>query len=206
MDKSTPRILIVDDHNLIREGLKTALSRTGYSNIGEAASKKEAIASIASNPPEVIVLDLNLPDGSGLEIIAWVRNLSQSIGIVILTMSDNDEHLLASLQSGASAYVLKTAPIQEVVSAVVQAQLAPLSFSAYGLHAAISRKDDGYGLTSRELQVLALLPKGSTSSQIGSLLFVTEATIKSHLAHIYRKLNVENRTEAVAVAISRGLI
>ena len=199
-------VLIIDDHQVVREGLRSALIRANYNVIGEAASKNEGLAQVAHKSPDVIVVDLNLPDGSGLEIVSWARSVSKVIGIVVLTLNDEDDYLLAALQAGASAYVHKSAPISEVVSAVAHAFSAPLSFSSHGLSAALARKNVGFGLTSRELQVLVLLPSGQTSSKIASSLFVTEATIKTHLSNIYRKLNVANRTEAVAIALSHGLL
>lgn len=199
-------VLLIDDHQVVRDGLRSSLERNGYSVIGEAASRKEAIAQIAHKGPNVIIVDLNLPDGSGLEVVSWARKVSDTVGIVVLTLNDDDEHLLASLQSGASAFVLKSAPIAEVVSAVAHAAATPLRFSAKGLQSALARREDGFGLTSRELEVLAFLPKGQKSSQIATELFVSEATIKTHLAAIYRKLNAANRTEAVVTAIKHGLI
>jgi DNA-binding NarL/FixJ family response regulator len=205
MTDSKVTILLIDDHHVVREGLKSALKDGGFTVIGEAASKKEAFAQIAHTDPKIIVVDLNLPDGSGLEIVSWARKISSTIGIVVLTFNDDDAHLLACLQAGASAYVIKSAPISEVVAAISHAVIAPNSFIGKGLSKAISKKEEGFGLTARELEVLALLPKGQTSAQIASQLFVSEATIKTHLASIYRKLEVANRTEAVVAAIKHGL-
>ncbi|MEN9517223.1 MAG: hypothetical protein RLZZ159_1089 [Actinomycetota bacterium] len=115
----TLRVLVIDDHAIVREGLRRLISRDAEIKIvGEAASKNEAIAQISHHNPDVIVVDLHLPDGSGLDVIAWARSLSQSIGIVVLTMSNMPEHVLASMQSGASSHVDKTAPISEVLRAI----------------------------------------------------------------------------------------
>jgi len=205
MSNSEVTVLLIDDHQVVREGLKSALTSSGFTVVGEAASKDEAFAQVAHKGPKVIVVDLNLPDGSGLEVVSWARSVSSTIGIVVLTLDDDDAHLLASLQAGASAYVVKSAPITEVIAAVSHAVIAPGSFVGKGISAAISRKKEGFSLTARELEVLALLPKGQTSSQIASHLFVSEATVKTHLASIYRKLGVANRTEAVVTAIKHGL-
>lgn len=198
-------VLLIDDHQVVREGLKKALKEAGFTVVGEAASKDEAFAQIAHKSPRVIVVDLNLPDGNGLEVVSWARSISSTIGIVILTLDDDDSHLLAALQAGASAYVVKSAPLTEVIAAVSHSLVAPTSFIGKGIGEAISRKEEGFGLTARELEVLSLLPKGHTSSRIASQLFVSEATVKTHLASIYRKLGVANRTEAVVVAIKYGL-
>ena len=199
-------VLVIDDHQVVRDGLRASLEKDGYLVIGEAASRNEAIAQIAHKNPDVIVVDLNLPDGSGLEVVSWARKVSDSIGIVVLTLNDEEEYLLASLQAGVSAFVLKSAPINEVIAAVAHAAATPLRFSAMGLRSALAHKEDGFGLTSRELEVLSLLPKGKKSSQIATELFVSEATIKTHLASIYRKLEAANRTEAVVTALKHGLV
>ncbi len=199
-------ILLIDDHQVVRDGLRVALQNEGFNVIGEAATKNEAFAQIAHKDPHVIVVDLNLPDGSGLELIAWARQVSPTIGIVVLTLNDDDAHLLACLDAGASAYVLKSEPVKEVIAAVSHAYASPLSFSGKGLSSAISRKENGFGLTPRELEILALLPNGLTSAQIASELFISEATVKTHLSSVYRKLSVANRSEAVAQAIKHGLV
>lgn len=199
-------ILIIDDHQVVREGLRNALIREGLSVIGEAASKDEAFAQIAHKNPDIIVVDLHLPDGSGLEVVEWARKISSTIGIVVLTLSDSDEHILAALHSGASAFVLKSAPLSEVMAAVHHSAIAPLTFSGEGLSSALRRQSESFGLTPREIEVLTLLPRGGTSANIASLLFVSEATIKSHLASIYRKLSVTNRTEAVVIALKYGIV
>lgn len=205
-DKHLISVLLIDDHQVVRDGLRMALQSEGFNVIGEAATKNEAFAQIAHKDPHVIVVDLNLPDGSGLELIAWARHVSPSIGIVVLTLNDDDAHLLACLDAGASAYVLKSDPVREVIAAVSHAYTSPLSFSGKGLSAAMSRKENGFGLTPRELEVLALLPKGMMSVQIATELFISEATVKTHLSSIYRKLSVANRSQAVALAIKHGLV
>ena len=206
MSNSKISVLLIDDHQVVRDGLRASLLAEGFNVIGEAATKDEAFAQIAHKDPHVIVVDLNLPDGSGLEVISWARRISPTIGIVVLTLNDDDSHLLACLQAGASSYVLKSAPVKEVIAAVSHSYASPKSFTAKGLSAAISRKENGFGLTPRELEVLALLPKGRMSSQIASDLFISEATVKTHLSSIYRKLSVANRSEAVAQSIKHRLV
>ncbi len=199
-------VLIIDDHQVVREGLRNALSREGYVVVGEAASKTEAFAQIAHKNPTIIIVDLHLPDGSGLEVVEWARRISSTIGIIVLTLSDSDEHLLAALHAGASAFVNKSAPLSEVIAAVRHSATSPLTFSGEGLSLALKRQSDTYGLTPREMEVLALIPNAGTSANIATLLYITEATVKSHLASIYRKLSVTNRTEAVVIALKNGLV
>jgi two-component system response regulator DevR len=201
------RVLVIDDHAIVREGLRRLVNRDQEIKIvGEAASKREAIAQISHHNPDVIVVDLHLPDGSGLEVVAWARSLSQSIGIVVLTMSNMPEHVLASLQSGASSHVDKTAPVGELLQAIKLSANKPLSFTARKLTDAIAAKNKGVGLTPREIEILEKLPSGDTILQIAGALFVTESTVKTHLSAIYRKLNAENRVQAINNARKFGLL
>ncbi|MEY3714506.1 MAG: hypothetical protein RJB59_309 [Actinomycetota bacterium] len=201
------RVLVIDDHAIVREGLRRLVNRDeGIKIVGEAASKKEAIAQISHHNPDVIVVDLHLPDGSGLEVVAWARSLSQSIGIVVLTMSNMPEHVLASMQSGASSHIDKTAPVGELLQAIKMSANKPLSFTARKLTEAIAAKNRGIGLTPREIEILEKLPSGDTILQIAAALFVTESTIKTHLSAIYRKLNAENRVQAINNARKFGLL
>ncbi len=201
------RVLVIDDHAIVREGLRRLVNRVeGIKIVGEAASKKEAIAQISHHNPDVIVVDLHLPDGSGLEVVAWARSLSQSIGIVVLTMSNMPEHVLASMQSGASSHIDKTAPVGELLQAIKMSANKPLSFTARKLTEAIAAKNRGIGLTPREIEILEKLPSGDTILQIAAALFVTESTIKTHLSAIYRKLNAENRVQAINNARKFGLL
>lgn len=203
----TLRVLVIDDHAIVREGLRRLISRDeGIIVVGEAASKNEAIAQISHHNPDVIVVDLHLPDGSGLDVIAWVRSLSQKIGIVVLTMSNMPEHVLASMQSGASSHVDKTAPISEVLKAIKHSADKPLSFTARKLTEAMAARNKGLGLTPREIEVLEKLPSGDTVAQIAKQLFVTESTIKTHLFSLYKKLNAENRVQAINNARKFGLL
>lgn len=201
------RVLVIDDHAIVREGLRRLVNRDQEIKIvGEAASKREAIAQISHHNPDVIVVDLHLPDGSGLEVVAWARSLSQSIGIVVLTMSNMPEHVLASLQSGASSHVDKTAPVGELLQAIKLSANKPLSFTARKLTDAIAAKNKVVGLTPREIEILEKLPSGDTILQIAAALFVTESTVKTHLSAIYRKLNAENRVQAINNARKFGLL
>lgn len=201
------RVLVIDDHAIVREGLRRLVNRDpDIKIVGEAASKREAVAQISHHNPDVIVVDLHLPDGSGLEVVAWARSLSQSIGIVVLTMSNMPEHVLASMQSGASSHIDKTAPIGELLQAIKLSANKPLSFTARKLTDAIAAKNKGVGLTPREIEILEKLPSGDTILQMAAALFVTESTIKTHLSAIYRKLSAENRVQAINNARKFGLL
>jgi DNA-binding NarL/FixJ family response regulator len=200
------KLLIVDDHQVVREGIAKIAERDGIEIIGEACNKEEAFALIASGNPDVITVDISLPDGSGLEIVKWARKHSQKIGIVVLSFLDDDANLLASLNSGASAFVSKSAPLDELLTAINSAKKSPLTFSSKGLIRAVNSRAFRATLTSRELEIVAKLPTGASGEQLAKELFITESTLKTHLNSIYRKLQVRNRSGAVSEAKRRGLI
>lgn len=203
----TLRVLVIDDHAIVREGLRRLISLDKkISLVGEAASKREALAQISHHNPDVIVVDLHLPDGSGLDVVAWARSLSQTIGIVVLTMSNMPEHVLASMQSGASSHVDKTAPISDVLQAIQASAEKPLSFTARKMTEAIIARNKGIGLTPRELEILEKLPSGDTILEISVQLFVTESTVKTHLSAVYKKLGATNRVQAINAARKSGLL
>ena len=194
------RVLVVDDHPIVRAGLEQALLKANFTICAVAASKNEAIAQIARTNPNLVLLDLNLPDGSGFEVANWARGVSDEIGIVILTLNDAPELLLAALAARVSGFVLKSAPISEVMATLELALVSPLSFTASGLQRALKAKDRLPSLSSRELEVLNVLATGKSTKEIARQMYLSEPTIKTHLASIYRKLEVNNRISAVAVA------
>ena len=200
------KLLIIDDHQIVREGIANIARREGFDIVGEADSKESAIAAIAETNPDVITVDLSLPDGSGLEIVKWARRNSQKIGIVVISILDDDANLLASMNAGASGFISKTSPLDEIISAIHSAYKSPLSFTSKGLVRAINSRLFRATLTGRELEILALLPSGLNGDELAKELFITPATLKTHLNSIYRKLQVRNRSGAVSEAKRRGLI
>jgi len=199
-------VLVIDDHESVRAGIKAALSRAGHICVGEAGSISEARAQIAHTNPQVIVVDLSLPDGNGLEIVQWARSISQRIGIVVLTLNPAQDFLLTVMKSGASAFVEKNAPLAELISAIEHSFIAPLSFSAQGISRVMKKDHEANALTAREIQVLEKLSDGLSASAIGLELFITQATVKTHLASIYRKLDSKNRIQAIIAAKKIGLL
>lgn len=199
-------VLVIDDHESVRAGIKAALSRAGHICVGEAGSISEARAQIAHTNPQVIVVDLSLPDGNGLEIVQWARSISERIGIVVLTLNPAQDFLLTVMKSGASAFLEKSAPLAELISAIEHSFIAPLSFSAQGISRVMKKDHEANALTTREIQVLEKLSDGLSASSIGLELFITEATVKTHLASIYRKLDSKNRIQAIIAAKKIGLL
>jgi DNA-binding NarL/FixJ family response regulator len=202
----TTRALIIDDHAVVRSGIRRALESRGDIHVFEAASKAEALAQIAHISPQLLIIDINLPDGSGLEIVSWVRTISTEMAIVVLTFNESDDFLLSAMRAGASAYVNKSAPLTELTAAVDHALASPGSFAAKEIVDALQRKQLKFGLSQRELQILALLPTDEPLSALAKSLFISESTLKTHLTHIYKKLDVKNRLQAINVARKAGLL
>ena len=200
------KLLIVDDHKIVREGIANIAKLESMEVVGEAGNKDEAIALLAATSPDVVTVDLSLPDGSGLEIVRFARRNSQKIGIVVLSILDDDSNLIASMNAGASGFVSKTAGLEEILSAIYSAYRSPLSFTSKGLVRAVNSRVFKGTLTTRELEIVAKLPTGLNGEELAKELFITESTLKTHLSSIYRKLQVRNRSGAVSEAKRRGLI
>ena len=200
------KLLIVDDHKIVREGIANIAKLESIEVVGEAGSKEEAIALLAATTPDVVTVDLSLPDGSGLEIVKFARRNSQKIGIVVISILDDDSNLIASMNAGASGFVSKTAGLEEILSAIYSAHRSPLSFTSKGLIRAVNSRVFKGTLTTRELEIIAKLPTGLNGEELAKELFITESTLKTHLGSIYRKLQVRNRSGAVSEAKRRGLI
>lgn len=199
-------ILIVDDHPAVRKGLRGAIESAGYICSGEAESKVGAIAQLAVATPDLLLLDLNLPDGSGIDLIKWVRKHSPNLAIVVLTMSDSREDLLAVMRSGASAYLSKGAPLEEVTATVTLALRAPHTFTSKALPHLDGSLQLSFALTAREFSVLKALAQEGSNKDISGRLFISEATLKTHIAAIYRKMEVGNRFSAVTKARAANLL
>jgi len=197
--------LLIDDHAVVRGGVRKALEARGEFDIYEAASRAEGMAQIAKLNPVLIVIDINLPDGNGLDLVAWVRSISSTTALVVLSLHESDEYVLSAMNAGASCFVQKAAPLSELVASIDHAPVAPLSFSARDIAGAISRSRKTYGLSQRELQILSQLHKGAPLKELAQSLFITESTLKTHLSAIYRKMQVKNRVQAIEKAKNSGL-
>jgi len=205
----TVSVLLVDDHDLIRQGLKRAFERDGdFDVVGEADNCADALIMLSQLQPKVVVLDVRLPDGSGVDIARQAREQWPDLGIVILTMYAGDEYLFQALDAGASAFVAKDAASDDVVSAARHAAVSPRAFTASDLGDAMRRRltPSGPQLTPREREVLALLAEGLGVAQISKQLYITESTTKTHISKLYEKLGAGNRAQALMTALRLGLI
>jgi DNA-binding NarL/FixJ family response regulator len=209
-ESATSTVLIVDDHHLVRSGLRMAFDRAAdLEVVGEACSVAEAVEALDQLSPRVLVTDVGLPDGDGIDLVRRARKAQPGMGIVVLTMYTSDKELFRALESGASAFVGKDAPAPEVVAAARHALVRPDTFIGPGLAEAIKRRMQAPAppaLSGRELEVLELLVKGLAIGQIGRRLFISESTAKTHVASIYHKLGVGNRAEVVVAAFRLGLV
>ena len=202
-------ILLVDDHDLIRQGLSRAFERQGdFEVVGQAASVAEGEDLAKSLSPDVVVTDVRLPDGTGLDLVRTLRLTNDAIGLVVLTMYAGDEQLFAALEAGASAFVAKDSPADDVIAAARHASVSPRSFTAANLADAMRRKMSPTGpqLSPRETEVLRLLAEGLGVTAIARQLFVSESTAKTHISKIYEKLGAANRAQAIMNAIRAGLL
>ena len=201
-----PRILVVDDHAAVRAGLARAVADAQMLCCAMAATKSEAMAQLAHTNPDAMVVDLNLPDGSGLDLIRWARKSSKEVAIVMLTMSDSESDLIAAMNAGASGYVKKSAPLSELISVLKRALIAPNSFTASEIVSALKTVSAGKLLTQREVEVLRALAGVGDTRELASQLHISESTFKTHVSSIYRKFEVTSRLAAIRVGVESGII
>jgi DNA-binding NarL/FixJ family response regulator len=202
-------VMLVDDHHLVRQAVGRAVdSELDLDVVAHAGTLAEGGSLLRRERPDVLVVDVSLPDGNGIELVRTARELSPSIGIVVLTMHGDDDTLLRALEAGASALVLKSATLDNVVDAVRRSATAPEVFAAAGLAAAMRRRNDTDRprLTPRESEVLTRLKDGLSVSQVARALYMSESTVKTHVAKIYDKLGATNRAQALMSAIRQGLV
>jgi DNA-binding NarL/FixJ family response regulator len=204
----TIRLVAVDEHVLLRLGLARVLAGCpDIELVGEAGNAADAVRTIEETEPSVVVLAAALPDGDGIAVAVELRVASPELGIVLLSTVSDDALLYRALDAGLSAYVTKSSAVQLVVSAIRHAAVAPLSFTAPGLSAALSRRNSQSGLLSRrERQVLTLMRDGASLPSIAGSLLVSEATVKTYVSRLYSKLRVNNRSQALMAAVNQGLL
>lgn len=207
------RVILADDHAVVREGIRQFLERAGdIEVIGEADDGEQAQALIQKHQPDVAVLDIQMPKFTGIDVTRWVRANARQTGVLILTAYNDDPYVIAVLQAGANGYVLKTASPKEIIQAVRdvhEGKSAIHQAVAQKLIAFVARQKEETpveALSDREMEVLQLLAKGNTNKAIATQLGISDRTVQGHIAHIFSKMNVANRTEAVMHAISLGWI
>jgi two-component system, NarL family, response regulator LiaR len=212
---STPiHILVVDDHPVVRDGLIAMLStQPDFSIIGQAANGLEAVSKARLYQPDIVLLDLEIPEIDGVEALRLMRQNVPNINVVVFTAFDTDERIVSAIQAGAKGYLLKGAPREELFTAIrVVSQggslLQPIVTTKLLQHVSSqsAQPDLPEALTEREMDVLKLLAQGRTNKEIAGQLFITERTVKFHVSSILGKLGASNRTEAVTMAAQLGLV
>jgi DNA-binding NarL/FixJ family response regulator len=204
------RIAVVDDHPIVRQGLVSALDdEQDFEVVGSAADAGEALALVRRYQPDVMLLDLELPDRSGVQAIPDLLAAGRTLKVLVFTAYDTDERVLRAIEAGAKGYLLKGATIVELalaIRAVAAGESALAPRVAAKLVAAMRSPREGGRLTVRERQVLNLIAQGLASKQIALSLGISERTVKFHTTSLLRKLNADNRAQAVALAAQRGLL
>ena len=208
------RVLIVDDHEVVRDGLITILGRENdFTVVGEAKNGLEAIEKAQELKPDVLLMDLRMPELDGVEAMRRIREDNPDVKFTVLTTYDSDEYIFDAIEAGAKGYLLKDASRDELFQAV-RAVYRGESIIQPGVAARIldrfsqlSRQAvDSGGLSERELEVLRLISRGAANKEIGASLSISESTVKTHVANIFQKLDVNDRTDAVTQALQRGII
>jgi DNA-binding NarL/FixJ family response regulator len=203
------RVVVVDGHTLTRFGLTTlAAANPDLEVVAEAGTAAEAPGIIARHSPDVVTVAVALPDADGLRLARDLRDRYPALGIVVLTAHGEDDVLFRALETGASAFVGKSAPLEEIVSAIRHAAVAASSFTASGLAMAMARRQSTgrMALSPREREVLALLRDGESIPAIARTLYVSPSTAKTYVSRLYEKLGASNRSQALMAALRIGLI
>ncbi|MFF5936797.1 response regulator [Streptomyces sp. NPDC012508] len=217
-DRTSITLLIVDDHPVVRDGLRgmftaagPGAAEAGFDVLGEAADGVEAVELALRLDPDVVLMDLRMPGGSGVDAIAELTRRGARSRVLVLTTYDTDTDTLPAIEAGATGYLLKDAPRDELFAAVRAAAegrtvLSPAVASRLVSRVRTPAAPADETLSAREREVLELVAKGTSNRAVAAELFISEATVKTHLTHIYGKLGVKDRAAAVAVGYDRGIL
>jgi DNA-binding NarL/FixJ family response regulator len=211
------RVLLVDDHDLFRTGLRTLLEEQGVEVVGEAAAGAEALRCVRELQPDVVVMDLNMPGMNGVEATKRIASLAPLTRVVVLTISDQDGDVMDAIFAGACGYLLKDASIQDVVNGIHSAAaggslisptiaikvLERLRATSASPEAAETVRAE---LSEREIEVLKLIANGKDNAQIAADLHISPKTVKNHISNILMKLQIENRIQAAVYAVRSGIV
>ncbi|MEU5090751.1 response regulator transcription factor [Streptomyces sp. NPDC021356] len=210
-DDPSISLLIVDDHPVVRDGLRGMFeAASGFTVLGEASGGAEAVEKAAALDPDVVLMDLRMPGGAGVDAIRELTRRGARAKVLVLTTYDTDSDTLPAIEAGATGYLLKDAPREELFTAVRAAAEGRTVLSpavASRLVSAVRAPAPGSEpLSAREREVLVLVARGTSNREIARELFISEATVKTHLTHLYAKLGVKDRAAAVAAAYDRGIL
>jgi two-component system NarL family response regulator len=208
--------MIVDDHALVREGITKILSlEQRFQVVAEASTGRQAIELCRSRRPDIVLLDINLPDINGIEVCKTIKADFPSTGIIALTIHDQDEYIIEMIRNGISAYLLKDVSPDQLINTILQVaegksfispSLTAKIFSQINKLSTRPVESRPRGLTEREIEVLGLVAKGNSNKSIARKLFISEKTVKNHLTNIFQKLEVSDRTQAALLAIKEKIV
>jgi DNA-binding NarL/FixJ family response regulator len=205
--KGRIRVLIADDHGVVREGLVSMINRNraDMTVVGEANNGREALELWKQQQPDVMLLDLRMPERDGVDVIKEIRAIDKSARVIVLTTFDGDEDIYRAIRAGAKGYLLKDITREALMDSIRRVHAGETCIPLH-LIAKLTDRVSGETLSERELEVLRLMAKGKSNKEISTTLFISEGTVKSHGKSIFAKMNVTSRTEAVTEATRRGLL
>lgn len=212
----TIRLMLADDHRMLREGLRRSLTEDGFDVVGEASDGEEAVRMAGDLQPDVVLMDVTMPDVDGVEATRRIRRLHPAVQVVMLTMHADESVIADALRAGAAGYLVKDCSIEEIAAAVRMAANEDSDLSPALAGAMLSEvrkmtpepaKDDSDRIvTRREIDVLQLIADGCSTPEVAERLFISQKTVKNHLASIYQKLEARDRTQAVLQAVRMGIV
>ena len=215
-EKSDLRVLLVDDHDLFRTGLRNLLEEQGLLIVGEASNGKDAIRQVRELAPDIVVMDLNMPGITGVEATREITSFAPLTRVLVLTISDQNEDVMDAIVAGACGYLVKDSSIQELIRGITAAAVGeslispPIAAKVLERVRAVTL-DQGAEtiraeLSERELEVLRLIANGKDNSQIAAALHISPKTVKNHISNILMKLQIENRIQAAVYAVRSGIV
>jgi DNA-binding NarL/FixJ family response regulator len=212
--ESSPRVLLVDDHDLFRRGLRTLLEAEGVDVVGEADTGRDALAQISVLAPDVVVMDLNMPGITGSEATAKMSMTAPTTRVLVLSASNQDADVMDAIMAGACGYLLKDSSIHDLVTGIraaangeslISPAIASKVLGRLRAASPAAREEAAAGLSDREMQVLRLIANGNDNAQIAAELHISPKTVKNHISNILMKLQIENRIQAAVFAVRSGL-
>jgi len=208
--ESIMRVLLAEDHKMVRQGTRIYLESMGIDIVGEATTGTEAVKLAHDLQPDVVLMDIHMPELTGVEATRRIRHDNADVRVLVLTAYDDPAYVHALLDAGADGYVLKTAEFSQLYHALQEVAVGRSAFDVEVM-AKAAQHEQGVpklveGLTDRELEILGFAARGLTNKEIGKLLFISDRTVQGHLQNVYQKLGVNTRTEAVTAGLTRGII